>query len=121
MAPALNPGTYVFSIVEDESRITLGDVIAIVREPEGLSVVLSEARAVELALPIMYRAAWITLTVHSDLAAVGLTAAVSAALSATGISCNVIAGAYHDHLFVPVEREEAALEVLRRLQRSAAL
>jgi uncharacterized protein len=117
MAPVLQPGTYVFSSAEHGSAIALDDVVATIREVEGLSVVLSEARAVELSLPVLFRAAWITLTVHSDLAAVGLTAAVAAMLADAGISCNVVAGAHHDHLFVPAERGSEAVEVLRGLQR----
>lgn len=62
------------------------------------------------------RAAWITLTVHSDLAAVGLTAAFSRVLAEAGISCNVVAGVRHDHIFVPVERAADAMAALRRLQ-----
>jgi hypothetical protein len=53
--------------------------------------------------------------VHSDLAAVGLTAAVSAALAAEGIACNVIAGHLHDHLLVPVDRADDAVSILRGL------
>jgi hypothetical protein len=117
MAPVLQPGTYVFSSAAHGSAIALNDVVATMREAEGISVVLSEARAAELALPVLFRAAWITLTVHSDLAAVGLTAAVAGALTEAGISCNVVAGAHHDHLFVPAERGGEAVEVLRGLQR----
>ena len=58
-------------------------------------------------------------TVHSDLNAVGLTAAFASALGGAGISCNVVAGAYHDHLFVPVERADDAMRALRSLQRGA--
>jgi hypothetical protein len=92
------------------------------REPEGLSAVLAEAEARRLGLPITFIAAWITLTVHSDLAAVGLTAAFSDALARAGIGCNVIAGVHHDHLFVPAERAQEAMEAmdaLRALQQSA--
>jgi hypothetical protein len=55
------------------------------------------------------------LTIHSDLAAVGLTAAFSAALARDGISCNVIAGLHHDHLFVPWDRRGDALRALEAL------
>jgi hypothetical protein len=57
--------------------------------------------------------------VHSDLAAVGLTAAVSAVLARVGITCNVIAGVSHDHLFVPVADAECAMQELETLQRGA--
>ena len=68
-----------------------------------------------------FRSAWITLAVHSDLAAVGLTAAFARALGDAGVSCNVIAGVHHDHLFVPVDRAADALAALHALQaRSAA-
>ncbi len=57
-------------------------------------------------------ASWITLRVHSALEAVGLTAAFSAALSREGISANVVAGYFHDHLFVPEDRRDDAMRVL---------
>jgi hypothetical protein len=62
----------------------------------------------------------ITLRVHSSLAAVGLTAAVAAALSDHGISANVVAAYCHDHIFVPADRAEEALAALRSLQASGA-
>lgn len=65
---------------------------------------------------MLFRAAWITLTVHSDLQAVGLTAAVATSLADAGISCNVVAAAHHDHLFVPVESAGLAIAVLQALQ-----
>jgi uncharacterized protein len=71
-------------------------------------------------LPILFRAAWLTLSVHSDLQAVGLTAAVAAALARAGVACNVIAAAHHDHLFVPLEAADAALVALNALSRDGA-
>ncbi len=95
------------------------DAIATFRETEGLSVIVPEDTAIDLHLDVLFRAAWITLTVISDLAAVGLTAAVSGALAARGISCNVVAAAFHDHLFVPVDRADEALRILRNLETEA--
>ncbi|WP_036823971.1 ACT domain-containing protein, partial [Photobacterium sanctipauli] len=54
----------------------------------------------------------ITLTVHSSLEAVGLTAAVATRLAEYSISANVVAAYYHDHVFVPVNRAEEALQAL---------
>ena len=60
----------------------------------------------------------VTLRVHSALEAVGLTAAVATCLGAAGLSCNVVAGFHHDHLFVPHERGAECVELLRELSRS---
>ncbi len=90
------------------------------REREGLTVIVSEETARIAGLQVLFRATWITLTVHSDLEAVGLTSAFAAALGRAGISCNVIAGAFHDHIFVPVASGDAAMAALWGLQRSAA-
>lgn len=121
LEPVLHPGTFVFVSVGDASALGGAEVVASVREPEGLSVVLAEEEAARLGLIPHFHAAWITLTVHSDLEAVGLTAAFSTALAEKGISCNVVAGAFHDHLFVPIARADEALGVLRGLQGTAAL
>ena len=120
LEPALQPGVYAYASLPDPSALAGLTVVASIREPEGLSVILPEPEALDAGLPVLFRCAWITLTVHSDLSAVGLTAAFSAALGRAGISCNVVAGAYHDHLFVPVEQAESALGELRNLQRSTA-
>lgn len=60
-------------------------------------------------------AARITLRVNSALEETGLTAAVSRVLADAGISCNVIAGAAHDHLFVDWPRRYRALDLIRQL------
>jgi len=59
------------------------------------------------------------LTVHSDLQAVGLTASFARALADEGIACNVVAGARHDHLFVPIAAAAAAVNALNNLQSRA--
>lgn len=120
MQPELDPGRYAFVALPADVTVDPAHVVASVREQEGLSVVLPEQVALDLGLPIAFTTAWITLTVHSDLAAVGLTAAFSGALGRAGISCNVVAGTHHDHLFVPVEQARHAMDVLARLQASAA-
>ena len=91
------------------------------REKEGVTVILPRADADQAGLSYAGTFAWITLTVHSSLEAVGLTAAFSRALAEVGISCNVVAAFYHDHLFVPVADAERALAALRALSKQAGL
>jgi hypothetical protein len=120
LQPALDPGRYAFVALPAGHALEPAHVVASIREPEGLSVILPEQAALDLGLPIAFTAAWITLTVHSDLAAVGLTAAFSQALGQAGISCNVVAGVHHDHLFVPVDAAQSAMDTLQALSRSTA-
>lgn len=112
----LQPGVWVFTSVPHGSPLPAAPIIASIREPEGLSLIMAEADAHDATLPILARCAWMTLTVVSDLHAIGLTAAVANALAAVGLSCNIVAGAYHDHLFVPVEAASQALDALAALQ-----
>jgi len=116
MDPVLHEGVYVFCSVVHREDLGEVHIVASVDEDEGLSVVLHEADAKALGLPVLFRAAWITLTVNSDLQAVGLTAAFAGALANAGIGCNVVAGAYHDHLFVPIENADEAMRILKALQ-----
>ncbi|WP_342335234.1 ACT domain-containing protein [Burkholderia pseudomallei] len=120
MRPELNEGAYVFTSVQPDRDLSRLAPLATFRESEGLTVIIDEPTAVREGLPVLFRAAWITLTVHSDLQAVGLTAAVAAALTSASISCNVVAAAYHDHIFVPVERATDALAQLTELQSRSA-
>ncbi|MDW3193767.1 MAG: ACT domain-containing protein [Cytophagales bacterium] len=115
LTPKLNPGKYVFSTVEKDKLIDLHEVIATFKEKEGITIILEQSKADELGLTYDYVASWITLQIHSSLEAVGLTAAFSTALANDQISCNVVAGYYHDHIFVNAIDENKALEVLKRL------
>ncbi|PWB31427.1 acetyltransferase [Pseudomonas sp. SDI] len=119
MRPQLNQGTYVFCTVGDWGAIAPGDVIGSFREAEGLTLILQRERAAALGLSFSYEAAWITLTVHSSLAAVGLTAAFASALGQAGISCNVLAAFYHDHIFVAQADAQRAMAVLEGLAAQA--
>ena len=118
MSPELNVGEYVFCSITNLSLIQNEAVLGRFYEKEGVTVILERARADALGLQYEYVAAWITLTIHSALDAVGLTAAFSTALSDAGISCNVIAAYYHDHIFVGRDDAQRAMEVLKALAQS---
>lgn len=116
--PVLNAGEFVFCVVDDNVNINPNDVLMSFREAEGKTVIISKELADRQGLPYSFVAAWITLTVHSSLAAVGLTAAFSKALTDAGISCNVVAAFYHDHIFVDTKDAEKAMRVLESGVRS---
>ncbi|SAL63771.1 acetyltransferase [Caballeronia terrestris] len=120
MQPELHAGVYVFASVPFDADLRGIEPIATVREWEGLTVVVEESEAARAGLTPLFRAAWITLTVHSDLNAVGLTAAFARALGDANISCNVVAAAFHDHIFVPVDDAGRALAALEALQKRAS-
>ena len=105
MAPVLDRRQWRFVLVEGEAP---ADAFAIIREDEGTTAVVAGAGEGAVF-------ARITLQVHSALEGVGLTAAVATTLADAAIACNVVAGFHHDHLFVPWNRRDEALERLQRL------
>jgi hypothetical protein len=118
MTPKLNEGEYVFCTVQSIAELNMEDVIGVFKEAEGWTVILNKTLADKLGYKYSYVAAWITLTIHSSLEAVGLTAAFSSALAKHFISCNVVAAYYHDHIFVAQKDAEKALNVLKELAQS---
>lgn len=113
--PRLNPGNYTFCTLQIGQPIPDGSISWFV-ESDGISVILPVGAAKRSNLPIVFQAEWITLEVYSDLSSVGLIAAVSTVLAQAGISCNIVAGYHHDHLFVPVGRGQEAMNLLLELQ-----
>jgi uncharacterized protein len=119
MQPVLHDGAYAYCCIpEEQAGAHVANAIALMRESEGMTVILTVERAEELGFQIHLRCAWITLQLHSDLAAFGLTAAFARALADANISCNVIAGCFHDHIFVPFDDKDRAFTALKRLSQS---
>ncbi|ACN15234.1 conserved hypothetical protein [Desulforapulum autotrophicum HRM2] len=113
MRPRLMDGEFVFCTVPGAlSNYLELEPLATVQESEGVTLVLNKDSATKAGLVFegVYRQ--ITLTVHSSLDAVGLTAAVSSRLASRGISANVIAAYYHDHIFVQKEKADSAMAAL---------
>lgn len=117
MQPILNEGEFVFCTVTNPADIHSDEIIMQFRETEGITLIIRKTSADALQLPYTFVAAWITLSVHSSLEAVGLTAAFSNALSQNNISCNVVAAYYHDHVFVDVKDTQKAMDILDSLSR----
>ena len=116
--PELNVGEFVFCTVRSLDRYERADIIGFFREREAVTIIIPKHLADNWDLPYSFVAAWITLTVHSALDAVGLTAAFAQALSAENISCNVVAAYFHDHIFVAQSDTEKAMAILNRFSES---
>jgi hypothetical protein len=119
MEPILNEGDYVFATVSNVDQIPRSITVCEIKEKEGITVVLLKKDADSLGLKYEFIASWITLNIHSSLEAVGLTAAFSTELGNNGISCNVIAGYYHDHIFVDKKDQEKAMNVLQSMSKKS--
>ena len=119
MSPELIDGEFVFCTFPDTQYgdLTAFAPIATIREVEGLTLVIPKSKADENKLGYESVFRQITLTIHSSLEAVGLTAAFAGKLTEYGISANVIAGFYHDHIFVQSGQAERAMKALRELSR----
>lgn len=110
---AQREGVYVFVDLPPGRPLPDAPVSAVITEMEGTTVVMRESDAEQAGLSGDFRSAWLTLTVHSSLEAIGLTASVATALAVDGIPANVIAGYRHDHILVPVERAADAMASIR--------
>ena len=107
-------GDWAFVVVQDPAE--LGEIAPLMtfREEEGLTAVVPASAS--SGLDVRFVGTRIDLTIHSSLSAAGLTAAVSGALAKQNIPANVVAAVYHDYLFVPPDRAEEALSILRSLE-----
>lgn len=115
--PELHPGEYVFCTVDEQqySRLTNILPLMVFHEKEGITLIVKREVADQHQLQYPFIARWITMNIHSSLDAVGFTAAFATQLTKVGISCNVVAAFYHDHLFVGADDAERAVQVLSAL------
>ena len=119
LSPHLMDDDFVFCTVRDAVYGDYAELapVASFSEDEGLTLLVSKENADRAGLEYGSVFKCITLNVHSNLEAVGLTAAVSTKLAGRGISANMIAAYYHDHIFVPAEKAAAALSAINELTR----
>ena len=115
MQPSLQAGEYVFCTTNNVTHINEAEILMSFKETEGTTLILKKEIADKYQLQYPFVAAWITLTIHSSLDAVGLTAAFANALAAENISCNVVAAFYHDHIFVNSIDAEKAMKILNKI------
>ncbi|MEJ5217425.1 ACT domain-containing protein [Cognatishimia sp. D5M38] len=115
MAPVLDDALYHFCVLPDGFEALKSQALASFVEDEGFSVILTDQVAKDAGLASDLPMRRITLTVHSALDGVGLTAAVASALADAGIACNMVAAYHHDHAFVPATDADRALAILQAL------
>lgn len=118
MKPVLETTDYVFctkECFELNDEIVALQPIATFLESEGMTLIILKDKADEVGLAYEGLFNKITLEIHSSLEAVGLTAAFSRVLTEHSVSANVVAGYYHDHIFVPSDKADIAMDALMSL------
>lgn len=116
MDPVLDETVYVFAALPLGAPTPAGlDPVMTFREREGVTLIVTQTEAQAAGLEAVFPCRMITLNVHSSLEAVGFLAALLPALAAEGMGVNPVSGFFHDHLFVPADRAEDALRVLKGL------
>ena len=119
MQPELQDGVFVFCMVGADTDVPAGlKPLLLFREREGITLVVRRNEAERAGLPYQFASRLITLTVHSALDAVGFLAAITTQLAAAGISVNAVSAFHHDHLLVPENRAEEALQLLLAISRT---
>ncbi|AOT09295.1 ACT domain-containing protein [Pseudoalteromonas luteoviolacea] len=119
MEPDLSSELYVYAVVSESQleQLGLANILGLFREKEGVTVITTQSYAQAQGIKYQGDYRCITLNVHSSLEAVGLTAAFATALGQNNISANVVAGYYHDHIFVQNNYADEALQCLLNLSR----
>lgn len=119
MRPEILDGIFVFCTLAPNASIpaTISPMLTF-REREGTTLVMLHEQAERAGLRHEFPSRLITLTVRSALDAVGFLAAITARLAEAGISVNAVSAFYHDHLFVPADRADEAMAVLREMSKA---
>lgn len=121
MDPELRPGIHVFATLPHGATLPEGITpLLAFQETEGTTLIFEQGAAAAAGVAGVFPSRMITLRVHSSLEAVGFMARIATRLAEAGISVNPVSGFYHDHLFVPEDRAEEAVELLRALSAQAA-
>jgi hypothetical protein len=117
LRPHLQEGEFVFCTLPGAAYGAGAEhrPVAAIAEEEGLTLILPREHADAAGLSYEESFRMLTPRVHSSLTAIGITAAVTMRLAERGISSNVVAAFYHDHIFVPSALARKAVEALEEL------
>jgi hypothetical protein len=113
LTTTLHPTTYVFVTLKDAANLPpITDIQMLFRESEGITIIVSKEFADAQEMEYFFPSKMITLNVTSSLEAVGFMAVLATRLATKNMGVNPVSGFYHDHLFVPLGREEDAVQEL---------
>jgi hypothetical protein len=119
MSATLIDGTFVF-VTLPEREIPDGlSPRMVFQEAEGTTLILLKSEAEAHAMAYEFPSRTITLNVHSALDAVGFIALIATKLAAAGMGVNPVAGFFHDHLFIPEDRADDAIAILKQIASDA--
>ena len=107
---------YGFASLADDSKIDRDKVLATFQENGRLAVIAPKDYLDSLDIESEGPYAKLTIDVHTSLELVGLTAVMASKLAEHGISANVVAAFYHDHVFVQYDLREKATGLLESLK-----
>ena len=106
-------GVYVFVTLADDAVPADLSPRMTFQESEGTTLIVLRKEAEAAGLDYEFPSRMITLNIHSSLDAVGFIAHIATRLAEHGMGVNPVAGFYHDHLFVPLGREQDAMRILQ--------
>lgn len=107
---------YGFATVPSDFQYDTGEVLGSFQESEGLTIFAKKEYFETKNLDFEGTFAKLTIEVHTSLELVGLTATLASKLTASGISANVVAAYYHDHIFVQYGLRNKAINSLNELK-----
>jgi uncharacterized protein len=105
------------SVKEIPQDLDSDEVLGTFKENEGLTIFATKRYFEANKIPHDGPYAKLTMEVHTALALVGFTAAFSRVLTEYGISANVIAGYFHDHVFVQYDLRQKAIDAINSLKK----
>jgi uncharacterized protein len=111
---------YGFATATSGTDIALKEVLGTFHENEGLTIFATKDYFDKHKMSFEGPLAKLTIDVHTSLELVGLTAALTAKLTEHGISANVVAAYYHDHIFVQYDQRQKATEAIQSLKSSGS-
>ncbi|GAB3037261.1 ACT domain-containing protein [Bowmanella dokdonensis] len=116
MQPVLHEELFVF-VTRPATQALPGNLIPRMQflEQEGMTLIVEQYQADLQGWDYQFPCRMITLNVHSSLEAIGFLAKITVALAKRQMGVNPVSAFYHDHLFVPADKADEAMQCLIQL------